>query len=1660
MSQADQTPWEDLAEKWKDGFDHTNPSILLEYLRTKVHWYKEDQLTDTALWETYQEDFRSIPPEIWSTTQANIRRDLRRVLRCGGVFVAQNVNTGTNQITIGQTLTETATEALRHAWTLEDINITEIQEELAKATTKSNIFEENLDGSYSLSRVYIRRSRGLPLESSVERSFAPSLPPLPHFTPSEIVNTPPLQQAYQRPYQQEPFQQDPSAHNTTPPLQPIYPVQAVPQINWGSAIANIGKLMTNDLRWDGYNSSFDHKLRIFLDTCHRVQLPHTAIMAAFPCMLKGMALTRYYNNNLSAVSFDIACGNLRGFFESSGFKRRNLDTWNGISLGVIISQNPEKTMGEAVRILVETLEGLQQSLDKDFQTARFLHNKLITSCEGIPACRYAISDPPDSLGHLVNKLQSSITAYEKEQPSANTNGAYFTDRRFHGRNPPTQHSVPSTTYPPRATYPSPSTNRCFVCSKENCRSWKHTPEEREQSKAKFRAKTTSRYPRIKAGQYFNEKYDQYVTQIEGDESSDDGLAQGFETLYIEGSQEAGDTVDTAAFLTSFGLIQPDSATSVASDLADRSFSHQITQETPGEPTLPQIDGDTYSVGIGTSRYNSDQFYGIMIDTGASMKSTAGHGQFQALQKMDKELQLDESTSSAVTVHFGIGSTSSIGSALIRTPIGQIRFYIMEAETPFLLSLEDMNQLGVYLNNLKNTLVTKSGDIPVVPRFGHVFLVWHATLATYITESLTQNPCFLTNTELQRLHRRFGHPSVARLQRILNRSGHEADHKALEYLTKFCVHCQRHGRSPGRFRFTLRDDVHFNHSIVVDVMYIHGKPVLHIVDEGTRYQAGRWLSDISAKHTWDALRACWIDTYQGPPDEIVHDAGKNFISKEFRQNATSIGATLKAVPVEAHNSVGIVERYHAPLRRAYEIIVAEIPDLEKGMALQMAFKAINDSVGPNGLVPTLLVYGAFPRMSQTDAPSPSITQRSMAIRKAMADIAKSRAKRQVADALNMRNGPNTTLIHDLPLNSRVLVWREGNTGQSGQWDGPFRMIGMEGESCVIEMPHGNTIFRSTVVKPYKTPSTPTQIDGIELPTETLIEPTNGFEPPAQTLADPPTPARNTPVKRGRGRPRKYPITVYLVEEEDQFAHELTQGAQFKKSRQKEVIGLLERGVFKRVERHEIPSGTRIFRSRFVDEIKNQGTAKAFEKSRLVIQAFNDKEKHIVLTQSPTIQRVSQRIILCIAMMTLLVQTNLYLRDITQAYVQANTELNRLFFIRPPPELILAMGINNDDILQVILPLYGIPEAGNHWFKTYHTHHLEELSMEQSTYDPCLLYSTEPFGVVGLQTDDTLIVADAKFAEQEVAMLKKARFLAKDREMLTTTTPLKFNGGIIELQSDGAITLTQERQTVNLSLVLSDPVSTISNRGVTRVNLGTKDQYVSQRARGAYIASLSQPESSYDLSVAAQTTNPSSDDIKALNKRIQWQIENPTRGLRFIKLDQTSLRLLVFADASFANNKDLSSQIGYVLVLADATGSANIIHWSSIKCKRVTRSVLASELYALAHAFDIGAAVKASLDNILGTLVPLILCTDSKSLYDCLVKLGTTQEKRLMIDVMCLRQAYERREVAEVKWIDGNTNPADSMTKAKPSGALKALMDTNKVELNAVQWVEREGIDNTL
>ena len=98
---------------------------------------------------------------------------------------------------------------------------------------------------------------------------------------------------------------------------------------------------------------------------------------------------------------------------------------------------------------------------------------------------------------------------------------------------------------------------------------------------------------------------------------------------------------------------------------------------------------------------------------------------------------------------------------------------------------------------------------------------------------------------------------------------------------------------------------------------------------------------------------------------------------------------------------------------------------------MFFKAINNSSDPNVLVSILLVLDAYLRMTKQDAAFLSIIQRVIVMKKAIDEIQKCTASQQVNNALNIQNGPFIASVHDLPINSPVLLYREQNADQLGK-----------------------------------------------------------------------------------------------------------------------------------------------------------------------------------------------------------------------------------------------------------------------------------------------------------------------------------------------------------------------------------------------------------------------------------------------------------------------------------------------------------------------------------------------------------------------------------------------------------------------------------------------------
>lgn len=152
----------------------------------------------------------------------------------------------------------------------------------------------------------------------------------------------------------------------------------------------------------------------------------------------------------------------------------------------------------------------------------------------------------------------------------------------------------------------------------------------------------------------------------------------------------------------------------------------------------------------------------------------------------------------------------------------------------------------------------------------MFLLWGIFLQFFITSSFYIYPCFLTETKLRRLYRRFGHPSAQNLHTIFIQSAYnEVEKEQIDYLNKFWNYCQKNKGPPPpkRFRFNIQEnDIQFNHSIIFDRIYSENHPILHIIDDATCCQAARWLKNITAKYTWNKIRACWTDVYIGRSEE--------------------------------------------------------------------------------------------------------------------------------------------------------------------------------------------------------------------------------------------------------------------------------------------------------------------------------------------------------------------------------------------------------------------------------------------------------------------------------------------------------------------------------------------------------------------------------------------------------------------------------------------------------------------------------------------------------------------------------------------------------------------------------------------------------------------------
>jgi transposase InsO family protein len=223
---------------------------------------------------------------------------------------------------------------------------------------------------------------------------------------------------------------------------------------------------------------------------------------------------------------------------------------------------------------------------------------------------------------------------------------------------------------------------------------------------------------------------------------------------------------------------------------------------------------------------------------------------------------------------------------------------------------------------------------------------------------------------------------------------------------------------------------------MDLMLINGKVVLHVIDSATRFNAATFLDSHlesfgqSSDGIWDAFIDIWCSIYTGYPDRLRIDSGSAFTSVKWKTLIESRGITLSISGVKAHNSLGIGERYHGPLRRVYQKIEDEFPHVGPALLTQIAVKSINDTIGTNGLVPSLLVLDVVPRFPPMSIDLPKQRDRMAALAAAQMEMSAIVSENRIIAALN-HNVPSS-VDRTYEVGEEVLVFLEKDFFGRDRW----------------------------------------------------------------------------------------------------------------------------------------------------------------------------------------------------------------------------------------------------------------------------------------------------------------------------------------------------------------------------------------------------------------------------------------------------------------------------------------------------------------------------------------------------------------------------------------------------------------------------------------------------
>ena len=522
--------------------------------------------------------------------------------------------------------------------------------------------------------------------------------------------------------------------------------------------------------------------------------------------------------------------------------------------------------------------------------------------------------------------------------------------------------------------------------------------------------------------------------------------------------------------------------------------------------------------------------------------------------------------------------------------------------------------------------------------------------------------------------------------------------------------------------------------------------------------------------------------------------------------------------------------------------------------------------------------------------------------------------------------------------------------------------------------------------------------------------------------------------------------------------------------------------------ETPS--RVLPSRYVYRNKNAGLVdeqgKALPtraKARLCLQGHlcPDARTGQVQVDSPTVERVSTMLFLHLAVSHGWAK-NWFIGDISNAFLQGAPLIGKEPMYMKPPKQGLK-GVKPTQLLKLLKPVYGRPDAPRAWYEELARVLTGELGFCKSAIDPAVFMLRNSQGImIGLMVvhvDDLMVCHDgSEFAQHAVeALAKRFPFGTWDR-VADKACGVTYCGKEIKFQEEAgrsSITLSQDG--------FID--GRLEEMEIGKDRRKAPELYATDEERAEYrsivgslqwLATQSRPDISFETNqLQKRIADLRVGDLIRANKAVREAKQNRMR-LIFEDLGKDA-ELIVYSDAGLYSSVGVEiserdaddvlqgpldkrlvySQKGGVVgfVKRGSTevrgepGHINILDWRSSTNKRVVESSFAAENHAALMALGMGHfcqvltselkfgsdVVGAVDDDGWSDFVPMTLVTDCKSIYDTVHRDGQhISDKSSLIQAVLLRQMLSTRSCSaktRLLWVPTRHQIADGLTKSARS-----------------------------